>query len=280
MAQRVIARLTVDRQYRRTRPFRRLIASPGSASAHVEAFVSAWIACGFLAGLSHASSTSYNLASDWSDTANPNGAWSYNAAPGVPLTSHIADIDPTRSLFTSSQPAWAYATYPNFGQIPHFYKIVADSVNSSDDSPIGKVVVHNNDPANSPNGLADKAAGFSWTTPTHGRVSISGDMWEVERYLGRVEDWTLRLNGTAISSGELTASPSITSLTPLNLTTGSGGTAVLTQTVAAGDVLSLEFMRPGPTLWRKHGCGHFHHVDAMDLGRRESRRHCQWSRHR
>jgi hypothetical protein len=185
----------------------------------------------------------YDLAADWSDTANPNGPWSYNAAPGLPLTNHIADFDPTRSVFVSAQPAWAYTTWPNFEHIPHFLKIVSNSVDPRDDLPIGRVEVHDNDPSNSPSGLGDLPAGISWTSPTAGQIVISGDMWEVQRYLGRTQDWTLSVNGVAISGGVLDYSSTVTSLTPLSLASGSGGAVALTRAVSAGDVVSLDWVR-------------------------------------
>jgi hypothetical protein len=188
----------------------------------------------------------YNLAQDWSDTSNPNGVWTYLAAPGIPLTSHLSDWDPTRSAFTSPQPVWAYGTYPNFGQIPLFTKVVSTFLDTDNDAPIGSVLIHDNDPSNSPNGLEYQPAGFAWTAPSAGTINISGSMWEVQRYLGRSEDWMLEVNGVTVSSGELTSSSSITSSTPLNLATGTGGIAALTQNVTAGEVISLMFIRaPG-----------------------------------
>src|SRR5206468_1087262 len=119
----------------------------------------------------------YNLANDWSDTANPNGVWSYNAAPGMPLTNHFDNYVP-------GQPAWAYAVAPNPGHIPVFYKAVA-AAQAPDDLPQGRVDVHNNDPSSSPSGLANSPAGFAWTAPAAGAIQITGGMWEVQRYLGR-----------------------------------------------------------------------------------------------
>ena len=187
--------------------------------------------------------TNYDLAADWSDTSNPNGPWTYLAAPGVPLTSHLSDWDPNRQFFTSPQPVWAYGTYPNVGQIPLFMKVVSSMVDPRNDAPIGSVLIHDNDSYNSPSGLANQAAGFAWTAPSAGVITISGGMWEVQRYLGRSEDWALEVNGVTVSSGTLTSSSLITSSTPLDLSLGSGGTAALTQNVEAGEVVSLMFTR-------------------------------------
>lgn len=185
----------------------------------------------------------YSLVNDWSDTVNPNGVWSYNAAPGVPMTTHFSDYDPTRGFFTSAQPAWATATFPNFGHIPLFLKATSAQVNVNNDLPIGKVALHNNDNANSPPQFADLAAGFSWTAPQAGKITISAGLWEVSRFLGRSEDWFLTLNGSTISQGTLTSLSTITSTTPLDISTGTGGSAALTQIVNTGAVISLQFLR-------------------------------------
>jgi hypothetical protein len=195
--------------------------------------------------LSLAHATNYDLAADWSDTNNPNGVWSYKATPNELLTNHFDDWDPSHGVFESTQPAWAFATWPNFGHIPHFYKVISAPAPSSqnDDEPIGRIVVHNNDPANSPSEWAEHPAVITWTAPTAGYLSIVAGIWEVQRYLQRLEDWTLKLNGVAISGGVLTFGSQYNSSTPLNLTSGWGGASALNQAVAAGDVLSLDFQR-------------------------------------
>ncbi len=33
----------------------------------------------------------FDLASDWSDTNNPNGVWSYDERPGVALANHLSN---------------------------------------------------------------------------------------------------------------------------------------------------------------------------------------------
>jgi hypothetical protein len=188
----------------------------------------------------------YDLAADWSDTNNPNGVWTYLAAPGVPLTSHLDNWG--TSIFTAPQPAWAYAPYPAVpGHVPAFYKVVATTVDSDPnhyDQPIGSVVIHNNDRSSGPD-LQSLPMGITWTAPTDGTIQISGGLWEVQRNLGRTELWSLTLNDNLLTNGQLTPS-SGTSATPLNLTAGSAGAAVLTQTVQAGDVLFLQFARPNP----------------------------------
>ena len=50
--------------------------------------------------------TKYNLVADWSDTANPNGVWSYNDGNGS-IANHVSNYVPTN--FPTAQPAWALA---------------------------------------------------------------------------------------------------------------------------------------------------------------------------
>ena len=133
-------------------------------------------------------------------------------------------------------------TRPDYGHIPFFLKVVTTSMFSAD-TPIGRVLMHNNDGANSPCGLENLPAGVSWTAPEAGPVAISGGMWQVVDF-NRTEEWTLSLNGVAISGGLLSYSPLITSVSPFDLSSGTGGAAVLHQTVAIGDVIALYFTRP------------------------------------
>ena len=178
----------------------------------------------------------FDLSNGWSDTNNPNGVWSYDAAPGVPLSVHQDNL----WNVTPPQPGWAYEPGGKNGGIPLFEKSVT-AWGAPDNAPQGSVVISDNDPFNSPSNLAYAPAGFTWTAPQSGQILINGSMWEVSRYLGRSEDWTLALNGKTLSTGMLTNSNSYTSSSPMDLATGSGGSSVLQQTVEAGDVLSLYY---------------------------------------
>jgi len=184
----------------------------------------------------------FDLARDWSNAGNPNGVWSYNAAPGVPLTTHFADYDPGRRFFASAQPAYAFQQFQGRGHIPAFFLGVARPVDARDDLPAGRAYLHNNDPANSPSGFENQPAGITWTAPLDGDVEIQGGLWQVEQHLGRSQDWFLRLNGALLSGGVLTFANG-TSAIPLDLATGSGGPGALRLAVSRGDVITLEFLR-------------------------------------
>jgi hypothetical protein len=177
----------------------------------------------------------YSLAGDWSDVANPHGVWSYNAAPGVALTNHVPD-------YITGQPAWAFTKFGVPGHIPFFYKALFNTSLPAD-LPMGRIAIHNNDPANSPLGFENAAAGVSWTAPSAGNIQISGGSWIVNRDQGRTQDWFIKVNGSTITNGVLTSDNGFNSITPLNFSTGSGGIAALSRSVLSGDVISLEFLR-------------------------------------
>lgn len=89
----------------------------------------------------------WDLADDWSDSLNPNGVWSYNKSPGLPLTTHWDDWDPSSGCcFASPQPAWAATQWPNVAHVPMWMKVVsettADTVTDTPDFPIGRVIMH------------------------------------------------------------------------------------------------------------------------------------------
>lgn len=59
----------------------------------------------------------HDLAADWSDAINPNGARSYHREPNTPITPSIADWNVGSEIFGSPQPAWAAAAWgPSSGQ--------------------------------------------------------------------------------------------------------------------------------------------------------------------
>jgi hypothetical protein len=76
-----------------------------------------------LVGQVRGGSITYSLANDWSDTSNPNGVWSYNQAPGVPISVHQSDYFPGATI---PQPAWAYEQIQFVGHIPVWMKATND----------------------------------------------------------------------------------------------------------------------------------------------------------
>jgi hypothetical protein len=125
--------------------------------------------------------TLYSLSTDWSNTSNPNGVWSYNQGSS-PLASHQTNWAGTggdgwtTSTSGINPPAWLQQNgspvLPNLA--------------------IGDVFVH------SSNG-SDANANVTWTSPASGTIDISGQAWDVEHQTGRDDAWTLSLNNIPIA---------------------------------------------------------------------------------
>jgi hypothetical protein len=200
-----------------------------------------WLLVG-LAGSARADLT-FDLANDWSDTSNPNGVWSYNQAPGVPITVHQSNYFGG----TVAQPAWANATLPEgTGHIPVWPKSVFDytTVPSANlDLPLGRVAMHPNDTLSSLPGHGTDVAGVTWTSPATGVATISGDLWELSPSLGRDTDWSISLNGATLTGGTILHTDPFNSSSPDSFANGSGGPGALTFAVSQGDVVSLDIVR-------------------------------------
>lgn len=178
--------------------------------------------------------TVWDLTDDWSDTQNPNGAWAYESPVGSLLTTHWFDWDPQGCCFTSPQPAWANAQWPNFEHEAVWFKTVSPTVVA--DLPVGTVGTHGL--AGGPGGT-----GITWTSPVTGYVQISGGTWLANK-VGRSMDWAMFHNGSPLSQASLISSDLFTSASPMDFTAGSGGADALTVFVNQNDVISLQYGPP------------------------------------
>ena len=95
---------------------------------------------------------SWHLSGDWSDASNPNGPWSYNKMPGVPIVGHQSDWDSLDVVFTTAQPAWAEAQLPATGHVPAWFKVVSGT-DPEIDLPLGVVGMHGSADPFSPAGV-------------------------------------------------------------------------------------------------------------------------------
>jgi formylglycine-generating enzyme required for sulfatase activity len=191
---------------------------------------------------SPAAEGSWDLAADWSDSVNPNGVWSYNATPGVPIANHTADFD-VFDDWDLPQPAWQNVPTPGNGHTPVWLKIVSGPTlpltNPLPDVPIGTVGGH----ISGPSSLVDLPANFTWTSPIDGTVQIEGGVWLAIDVNGRSMDWSLRVNDVAVTGGNLSPGDPYDSTNPFDFNDGFGGLSVLTQSVSIGDVIELRFER-------------------------------------
>nr|AIE90234.1 hypothetical protein [uncultured marine thaumarchaeote AD1000_01_F04] len=176
----------------------------------------------------------YDLEADWSDTANPNGVWSYNEG-GNPLP-HVAAWEP--GFFAVAQPAWALSGTAN-NRIPNWFQLRAGNEGSLDWQ-AGDILIHTRDNAN---GVGNGEGNVTWTSPSDGVVDINGAVW-MARDIGRSNDWTLYLNDVPLTDGNIFSGDSFSRAMPFDFDLGSGGPAALDNVpVSVGDVLKLEFVR-------------------------------------
>ncbi len=143
----------------------------------------------------------YDLNSDWSDVANPNGPWAL--LQGSSALPHVANWTPLGA--SVAQPAWAPSNTPgNF--LPAWFK----ATSSAFDWQVGDVVVHTTDPAN---GASEGVANVEFTAPTSGVAEISGLVWNA-RDQGRGQEWQLFVGGTLVDGGNLPGDGSISRADP------------------------------------------------------------------
>lgn len=168
----------------------------------------------------------YSLSGDWSDAANPNGAWSYG--PGL---SHYAQPSsgPANDLNATAANGY-WGSGPDFFSSPFMVKVTANGSSTGayndNDFLAGDVVVH------SPNSGAPTS--ITWTAPSAGSIALISSVWYAHSIVSRSDDILALLNGTMI--GSATVTNGITRASQLTLVNGSF-------TVAAGDVLTFDFTK-------------------------------------
>lgn len=154
----------------------------------------------------------YDLATDWSTTPNPFGAWSLYKSE--------------EALFTIYQPGygWADQPYPQTAHVP-VWSLGEGGTN---------ILVHSAELDRTGSDVT-KAR---WTSPINGTATIQGGIW-MTRDQGRRVGWQLRKNGVVLSAGEVYSGDPYDAANPFRFELGSGGAAALTQAVQAGDYLEL-----------------------------------------
>lgn len=170
----------------------------------------------------------WDLAADWSDSANPNGPWSYMAGPSPVPTSQAA-WGACWNFFTPDQSAWA-ASDCGSGHIPAWLRLDANP-NFWIDAGTGEVVVHTWDSANGPVGWNPVAV--KWTSPVAGPVDVSGKVW-LARHIGRNVVANVLVNGAAIDTVSLVSGGSWTRATPYAFSHA--------VTVSPGDTVAIEMV--------------------------------------
>jgi hypothetical protein len=180
----------------------------------------------------------WNLRTDWSNTQNPNGVWSYRAGNLV----LPAQLDHEPGCWLTPQFAWARsATFSDNDRAPALYRQSTSFLCVPDPQAYqiecGDIATHTNDPYGGVGGLPSV---FAWTSPITGFVSVTGAVW-LGRDIGRSVDWSVKLNGTSLTSGTVYSGDPYSRATPFDFATGSGGpTALQSIAVIPGDEITFE----------------------------------------
>lgn len=132
----------------------------------------------------------YDLKTDWSDSVNPNGVWTYRQwNTALPLQNDWWNNG-------SNQKAWALASYPAMDHVPVWMQIDT----SMSDLVAGDITVHPTSHTSSSSPKA--AANVIWTSPVDGTITISGGVWWGGwEGVDRCTDWGLYLNTQVLDFG-------------------------------------------------------------------------------
>jgi hypothetical protein len=183
-----------------------------------------------------ATGQTWNLRTEWSNTQNPNGVWSYRAGnlvlPAQP--NHESSF-----CWLSPQFAWARSSNDN-DRMPALYRHTAPFIFEClrvTEIECGDIATHTDDPYGGIGGLPSV---FAWTSPMTGLVSVTGAIW-LGRDVGRSVDWSVKLNGTLLTSGTVYSGDPYSRATPFDFATGSGGSSALHSiAVVPGDEITFE----------------------------------------
>ncbi len=141
-----------------------------------------------------ANATTYDLKSDWSNTNNPNGVWTYLAGTEVLPSLNGADWGGY-----GFGPGFANSASMGYGFAPVIFQYNGSAPQSVDAS-AGDIVAHTQ--TNDSNaGAGDFSVEF--TSPAAGTATISGEVWYAHVGVDRWQDWTVSVGGTVLASGTL-----------------------------------------------------------------------------
>jgi hypothetical protein len=169
-----------------------------------------------LLSTTNAATQIYDLKTDWSDTQNPNGTWTYCLYPGGPPLPN----DPI---------PWAWVYYD--GYMEAITATTADAVVSGYREVGDIYALH---------AFEGSPVCVRWTAPGNGTISVSGAIWHAAPDGFSFGQWTLALNGNSLSVGYWNDLPRSA---PNVLSTGSTGpNGLLNIPVQAGDQVELSFV--------------------------------------
>jgi hypothetical protein len=178
-------------------------------------------ACLALTVLTAQAGTVYDLASDFSNSSNPNGVWSYlQGSTALPL-----QVQPTDGNTLNPAAANGYfGVADNFSSAPFILEASRDGASTApftdNDFLAGDILVHSTTPGDGAPVFVD------WTAPEAGTITYSGEVWYAHSPVDRSQDYILTLGGSDLATGTVTngdglnAPSTFTSSGPLTVTGG------------------------------------------------------------
>src|SRR5215471_5123712 len=128
-----------------------------------------------------------DLGQDWSNSANGNNGWHYNAG-NVPLTFQQNWL---------GFPAWA-AGSDSTNLSPAVFKLDSEFLSVIRDFQPNDVGILSGDPQSSGNA---GVANITWTSSVAGTIEIRGRVWNAEISAPRDNQFILKVNGVVLTSG-------------------------------------------------------------------------------
>jgi len=135
----------------------------------------------------------YDLKKDWSNTSNPNGAWSYNQNQ-TPISQF--------QTFWWGQPGWGYIWIGEgciFKANPYPAGITdpwGETLTPAHDWKAGHIVFAALSP---PYGGDTTFVNVTWTSPADGTIDISGRAWDAQIVADRDMSWSLIVGGDTVA---------------------------------------------------------------------------------
>jgi hypothetical protein len=184
----------------------------------------------------------YDLNTDWSETQNPNGAWSYRQGDTLLINNPSPWVarDYASSYLFGATVLEKIAGGPRaYG--PWMYGYFGENQNLQE----GDVVF-----------VPGAGGNILWTAPADGTIDISGIIWWAYDYICSADSvassWKLSRNGTLLSGGDVEYPPCDGNSrdNPFHFSTGSDGAAALQNiSVKAGDQIVLTSSKYEPPFY-------------------------------
>ncbi len=137
--------------------------------------------------------TSYDLNTDWSDTQNPDGVWSYNYNDS-PI--------PVHQTFWWGQGGWGIYSFGEASIVKGSAPTGSDPFGGTAPPPHdwqpGDVMMH---AVSIPYGGDTTFLNVRWTSPVNGMINVTGSAWDgmLSGYPGRDAGWALLVGGQTIA---------------------------------------------------------------------------------